>query len=273
MPELPEVETTKRGIAPHVEGKTLTQAIIRESRLRWPIPDLSSLTQQQLHHIDRRSKYLLLNFDHDQLMIHLGMSGKLIVLNQEQAQQDLRKHDHVDLIFDDIVLRYHDPRRFGCMLLNHDGGEHRLLKALGPEPLTRQFTGNYLWQRCQQSKRPIKSVIMDSQVVVGVGNIYACESLFITQIHPSLPAEQLNLQQCQTLAKTIKIVLKKAIRAGGTTLRDFRKADGKPGYFKQQLWVYGLAGQPCQRCFSTEIANIKISNRSSFYCPTCQPKE
>lgn len=270
MPELPEVETTKRGISPHISGKTLTQAIVREQRLRWPVSDLTPAINQPLQDISRRSKYLRLKFSSGEVMIHLGMSGKLRVLTHEQAKTT-KKHDHVDLIFDDTVIRYNDPRRFGAILWNPQGDQHPLLAKLGPEPSTPAYNSQYLFDACQKSRRAIKQVLMDSHIVVGVGNIYACESLFLAEIHPATPANQLSQTQCQALCQHSKATLKKAIKAGGTTLKDFMQSDGKPGYFSQKLHVYGREGETCPRACNGHIKNIRLSNRSSFYCPQCQP--
>ncbi len=269
MPELPEVETTRRGIEPHLLGQKIQQIIVRQAQLRWPIPaDISSLCQQHtVQSVTRRSKYLLINFNHGSIIIHLGMSGNLHITNTRTA---LKKHDHVDIICENqTILRYHDPRRFGAILWSDTPEEHPRLQSLGPEPLNRAFNNQYLHKQCQSRKAAIKSVIMNSQIVVGVGNIYANETLFHCGIHPQTSAQQLSKEQCQQLCQQIKKTLKTAIKAGGTTLKDFTNAEGKPGYFQQKLWVYGRNNAPCLQC-ETPIQRISQQQRSSFFCPQCQ---
>ncbi len=271
MPELPEVETTKRGIEPYVVGNEITKVIIRNFSLRWPIEaDLALILEGiKITQLARRGKYLLFHTDSGCLIIHLGMSGKLRILQKEQAETIL-KHDHVDIEFKDgYVLRYNDPRRFGAVLWTDISDQHQLLKYLGPEPLTDEFDDAYLWQQIQSRSSSIKTVIMNSKIVVGVGNIYANEALFLAGIHPKTMANQLTIQDCGKLVSTIKTVLDKAIQAGGTTLKDFRKADGKPGYFAQELNVYGREGKACLHCGS-EIKHYKETQRATFYCPLCQ---
>ncbi|MBE0438669.1 MAG: bifunctional DNA-formamidopyrimidine glycosylase/DNA-(apurinic or apyrimidinic site) lyase [Gammaproteobacteria bacterium] len=272
MPELPEVETTKRGIEAYVVDNEITQVIIRHFSLRWPInPDLASILDgRTITGLSRRGKYLLFQTDSGCLIIHLGMSGKLRILQKQQAKTVL-KHDHVDIEFKDgYVLRYNDPRRFGAVLwIDTDPEQHPLLNYLGPEPLTDEFDSVYLWQQIRSRTSSIKTVIMNSKIVVGVGNIYANEALFLAGIHPKTVANQLTLQHCEQLVAQIKLVLDKAIQAGGTTLKDFRKADGKPGYFAQELNVYGREGQACLHCGS-EIKHFKETQRATFYCPLCQ---
>lgn len=271
MPELPEVETTKNGIKDAIIGKRVKEVIIRHHQLRWPIPkNLPELLQnQRLNNITRRAKYLLLEFDYGTLMIHLGMSGKLRVLKRPVEP---KKHDHFDLQFSNkVTLRYNDPRRFGCILwCEEDPQQHRLIHHLGPEPLSAKFNGAYLQKACQNKKIAIKQAIMDAKLVVGVGNIYASESLFLAGIHPLTPANSLTEEGYRALAKQIKVVLRRAIKAGGTTLRDFSKADGKPGYFQQKLNVYGRDGQACHSC-ATMIDKITQSGRSTYFCAQCQP--
>jgi formamidopyrimidine-DNA glycosylase len=270
MPELPEVETIRRGIAPHVEGKRVSQVIVRQRQLRWPVPVSlePGLTGSTITRLSRRGKYLLLGCKSGTAIIHLGMSGSLQVLS---AGQDAARHDHIDILFGKRrMLRLHDPRRFGCMLwTEQDPLAHALLRDLGPEPLTMDFDASYLHQRCQGSKRSIKTAIMDSHVVVGVGNIYASEALFVAGVHPLLTANKISLIRHKRLTAAIKQVLSAAIAAGGTTLRDFVDSDGKPGYFSQQLKVYGRAGEPCLAC-GQQIEQCSIGQRSSFFCPHCQ---
>ena len=270
MPELPEVETTRRGIEPHILKRAVQSVIVREPRLRWPVTE--SLAQQMpghvLQRINRRGKYLLLETDAGVLLIHLGMSGSLRIVTQTFP---LRKHDHVDLVFDrNTVLRFTDPRRFGCLLwLTTDPCAHPLLRELGPEPLSDEFDGAYLKQRSRHKKVAVKNFIMDSKVVVGVGNIYANEALFAAGIRPGRAAGRVSLAQYQLLVKKIKAVLARSIKVGGTTLRDFTGGDGQPGYFKQSLKVYGRDGEPCKNCGEV-IRLSRQGQRGTFYCPQCQ---
>lgn len=269
MPELPEVETTRRGIRNSVIDQTVQQVIVRETRLRWPIPTTlcRDLPGQTIHTLRRRGKYLLFQTDNGTLLLHLGMSGSLRITT---PQTPIKKHDHVDLVFRKHTLRLNDPRRFGCLLWTTDDPEqHALLNTLGPEPLSRQFNGKVLFDCSRQRTITVKQFIMNHRVVVGVGNIYACEALFMAGISPLRGANKVNLAHYETLADTIKTVLKKAIKAGGTTLKDFYNANGKAGYFKQQLKVYGQDQQPCPQC-QTTIRKVIIGQRSSFYCKRCQ---
>lgn len=270
MPELPEVETTRRGIAPHLQGRQVCEVIVRQRQLRWPIPrNLNILLQgQTIEHIDRRGKYLLLGMDSGTLILHLGMSGSLRILPVATPAQ---KHDHLDIILDnDHCLRLRDPRRFGAVLWSRsDPLQHKLLKTLGPEPLSQAFTGDYLWQRSRGRKLAIKSFVMDSKTVTGVGNIYANEALFLAGIHPQRAAGRISRERYQQLVEAIKQVLEAAIREGGTTLRDFTASDGKPGYFRQQLHVYERARQPCHQC-GQALRHRVIGQRSSYYCSHCQ---
>ncbi len=272
MPELPEVETTKNGITPHILNKTISSVLVHQSKLRWRIPDdlsekLSSLTVLK---IERRAKYLLIEFTTGTLIIHLGMSGSLRVYLPDEAT-DAKKHDHVEWYFSDgTVMRYHDPRRFGAVLWFEGAIEfHPLLEKLGPEPLSEAFTASYLFEKLQKQKRMLKMAIMDNAVVVGVGNIYANESLFASNLLPTRPANQITLEECTRLVGNIKNILQAAIAAGGSTLRDFVNSDGTSGYFQQSYHVYGRQGMLCHVCQDT-IANQKIGQRASFYCPTCQ---
>lgn len=270
MPELPEVETTRRGIAPAIEGRHIDQIIVRQPSLRWPVPESlsESLQGQSIRSVDRRAKYLLLRTEQGTLIVHLGMSGSLRILT---AGQPYGKHDHVDLVFTDrTLLRFNDPRRFGAVLWTTGPlCEHPLLKDLGPEPLTADFDGSQLYSLAQNRKTPIKSLIMDSHVVVGVGNIYANEALFRAGILPTRHAGKISLARYHRLAECIRRVLDEAIRQGGTTLRDFVNEAGKPGYFRQELKVYGRAGLPCLACGET-LAETRLAGRSTVFCKRCQ---
>ena len=307
MPELPEVETTKTSLAPLL-GQQVIDIKVFQPKLRWAMPDdLSNLVDYTLDSVERRAKYLVLNFlpivpnDNDamvaplKLLIHLGMSGSL---QQHSYGTDKRKHDHLIVVFRDSEnaksqLHYYDPRRFGSVLWYADYGS-KLLDHLGPEPLSEDFTAEYLYnviqrnnlsdkdhsdtsynktpttKRAQSITRAIKSVIMEQKVVVGVGNIYATESLYLSGIHPATPANQLSLEQLIVLVDHIKDILKKAIKLGGSTLRDFTVASGQTGYFQQTLNVYGRQGERCPHC-DTVLENIKLNGRASVYCPNCQP--
>ncbi len=269
MPELPEVETTRRGIEPHVVGRRVKTALVREHRLRWPVDAglsqvVSGLTFDR---VTRRGKYLLLGTGEGRLMIHLGMSGSLRVLPSHVAAE---KHDHIDLIFDDDhMLRYRDPRRFGSFFWLPGDESHSLLDSLGPEPLSPEFDVDYLYRRAKKRTAPIKQFIMDSKVVVGVGNIYANESLFLSGIHPERKAGSVSKQRLQRLVANIKVVLAAAIEAGGTTLRDFVKEDGKPGYFRQELKVYGRGNEACPTC-GQGLQEIRLGQRTTVFCRRCQ---
>lgn len=270
MPELPEVETVRCGIAPHVCGKTIARILVRDGRLRRPVPaDLPSRFQGALiHQVQRRAKYLLFDTDMGWLLLHLGMSGSLRLVD---AACPAQKHDHVDIMLDDgRVLRFCDPRRFGLLLWTIDDPEsHPLLNNLGPEPLSEAFTADTLWRASRQRVLSIKSFIMDSRIVVGVGNIYASESLFRARIRPDRAAGTLKKTECTRLVAAIKAVLAEAIAAGGTTLRDFVDGSGRPGYFRIQLQVYGRDGQPCPQC-GQPLSSARIGQRSSFFCRCCQ---
>ena len=268
MPELPEVETTCRGIAPHILDRKVRDVIVRESRLRWPVPPQlrKTLAGARFTAVNRRAKYLLLETDRGILMVHLGMSGSLRIM---PADTPALFHDHIDLVLDDgRCLRYHDPRRFGSFhwLQSLD---HPLLDHLGPEPLAAAFDGAYLYERSRGRRIPVKQFIMDGKIVVGVGNIYANEALFMAGLHPARAAGRVALLRYESLAQTIKAVLGDAIEQGGTTLRDFVGGDGSPGYFAQQLRVYGRQGQPCRVCKSA-LKEIRQGGRSTVYCPDCQ---
>ncbi|MEM7359477.1 MAG: bifunctional DNA-formamidopyrimidine glycosylase/DNA-(apurinic or apyrimidinic site) lyase [Pseudomonadota bacterium] len=270
MPELPEVETTLRGIQPYLQDATITDIRVRNPSLRWPVPvrPLQKLCDEKISACERRAKYILIHTDRGTIMLHLGMSGSLRVLSVDQPAG---KHDHLDIeLNQQHILRLNDPRRFGCcLLLKPPVAEHKLLANLGPEPLTDAFNGDILFRRSRGRRVAVKNLIMDGQVVVGVGNIYASEALFLAGVRPTLTAGRLSRARYQRLAECIKLVLANAIKAGGTTLNDFTQADGSPGYFKQELFVYGRAGEGCLRC-STTIKAKTIGQRSSFYCPACQ---
>lgn len=270
MPELPEVETSRRGIEPHIIGQTVKQVVIRQKQLRWPVPSTikQQLVSQKIESVDRRGKYLLLGSAAGTLIIHLGMSGSLRILPEGTAAE---KHDHFEILFSNgKLLRLRDPRRFGAVLwTKKDPLDHKLISSLGPEPLDEDFNTDYLYQQGKNRKTPIKSLIMNSQVVVGVGNIYASESLFLAGINPRRASNRLSKQRYQKLVNAIKQVLQLAIRQGGTTLRDFTREDGKPGYFQQTLSVYGRAGQPCPSC-NHPVKQFTLGQRSTYYCPHCQ---
>lgn len=270
MPELPEVETTRSGIAPHISGQVIQQIIVRQASLRWPIPARLKkvLPGNTVESVSRRGKYLLFSTQAGTLIIHLGMSGSLRLV---KANLDAEKHDHVDIVFrNGQALRLRDPRRFGAVLWTSKPAlTHQLLKSLGPEPLTDDFNSEYLYARSRKRKICIKSFIMDSKIVVGVGNIYASESLFLAGIRPTTAAGRISKARYQLLEVAIKQVLTQAIASGGTTLKDFTNGEGKPGYFKQKLQVYGRAGDTCLVCDNT-IKHIQQGQRTSFYCPHCQ---
>jgi formamidopyrimidine-DNA glycosylase len=270
MPELPEVETTLRGIAPHLQGRRIDRLLVRERRLRYPIPaDIEGQVQgQRITELRRRGKYLLLDLERGTILVHLGMSGSLRVLSSDLPPG---KHDHLDLRLDGgDCLRLRDPRRFGVFLWTPDNPErHRLLAHLGPEPLGASFRGDYLYELSHRRRSAVKSFIMDANVVVGVGNIYANESLYRAGIHPERCCNRIGRGRYRRLAEQIRRVLASAIEQGGTTLRDFVQEDGSPGYFALSLKVYGREGEPCPGC-GAPIHQRRIGQRSSFYCPKCQ---
>jgi formamidopyrimidine-DNA glycosylase len=270
MPELPEVETARRGVAPHVLGQTVRAVAARSRQLRWPVPENldETLRGQEILDVQRRGKYLLFRFAKGTLIVHLGMSGSLRMVADGVEP---KKHDHVDIALNNgLSLRFHDPRRFGCILwTDHDPLLHPLLAELGPEPLEETFSGRYLREAARGRAAPVKTFIMDGKRVVGVGNIYASEALFRAGIHPRRAAGSVSLKRCERLAGAIKAVLGEAIAQGGTTLRDFVNEAGNPGYFQQTLAVYGRDGQPCIRCGAL-VRQERLGQRSSFYCPRCQ---
>ena len=270
MPELPEVETTCRGITPHLLGQKVKQVIIRNRNLRWPITRslASDIKNQTIISIERRGKYLLLNTEIGSLIIHLGMSGSLRII---PSKTEPEKHDHFDLVTTHgKCLRLHDPRRFGAVLWTRKSPyEHKLLIDLGPEPLTDDFNGQHLFNRSRGRKINIKTFIMDSKIVTGVGNIYASEALFMAGILPQRAAGRISQARYETLVNAIKNVLMAAIQQGGTTLKDFTQSDGKPGYFKQQLNVYGREGESCKQC-NNIIKHLVLAQRATYYCSQCQ---
>lgn len=270
MPELPEVETTRRGIAPHLEQRRIEAVVVRQPRLRWPVPDqlAEELPGQRIQAIHRRAKYLLLEVSAGTLLLHLGMSGSLRII---AADEPPRAHDHFDLVVEQgRALRLTDPRRFGAVLWQPtDAGPHPLLGHLGPEPLAAGFDGDHLY-RCSRGRRvAVKHLIMDNRVVVGVGNIYANEALFRSGIRPDRASGRISLARYQRLAEAIRQVLAEAIHQGGTTLRDFVGGEGRPGYFQQSLQVYGRAGQPCPTC-RRPLREQRMAQRTTVFCAHCQ---
>lgn len=274
MPELPEVETLRRGLLPRLTGEVLAGARVRDGRLRWPVPaDLDrALAGARIEGLARRGKYLLLHLTRADskrvLIVHLGMSGSLLLVD---AATMPTAHDHLDLLLaDGRALRLRDPRRFGCVCLaDGDGRAHPLLARLGIEPLSPAFDGAYLHRVSRRRLRPIKLLLMDGHVVAGIGNIYACEALFAAGIDPRLPAERLSRRRCERLAEAVKTTLARAIDAGGSSLRDFVAADGRPGYFQMEHAVYGRAGEACRRC-GRRLLRIAQQGRGTFFCPGCQ---
>ena len=271
MPELPEVETTRRGIMKHLFGQKIVKVNVYQPALRWPVHSRElkkSIEGKAFSEILRRGKYLLFINSVGTMLCHLGMSGSLrIVTNQESR----RKHDHVEWCLQNgAIMRFHDPRRFGCVLwLDGEIEQHKLLRDLGPEPLSKQFNGEYLYQRSKSRKQAVKTFIMNSKMVVGVGNIYASEALFLAGIHPARQAGRISKQRYELLVQSIKLVLRKSIKSGGTTLRDFVNSSGEPGYFRQQLNVYEKHGQRCVRC-QLKIKRIIQGQRATYYCSKCQ---
>ena len=267
MPELPEVETTKNGLEKILTKKKITKVEILNSNLRWIVDEAirSMINNQTIRSFSRRGKYILFNLDKGHLMIHLGMSGKINVVD---INEPLKKHDHFLLYFNNQVMRFNDPRRFGSIFYLKDLN-HKLLNNLGVEPLEDSFHKNYLFENSRNKTQNVKAFIMDSKIVVGVGNIYACESLFMSGINPKTKTNKISKQRYLNLTENIKKVLNKAIKAGGTTLQDFAKVDGKPGYFSQELSVYGRENENCYNC-NGKIKRIVQNQRSTFYCPKCQ---
>jgi len=268
MPELPEVEVTRRGIAPRLVGRTITAVTVRDARLRWPIPQaVRSLAGRAVRSVTRRGKYLLLDCGGGHLIVHLGMSGSLRLV---AAGTPRTKHDHFDLVFDEKLLRLRDPRRFGAVLWTDQPPEaHALIRRLGVEPLSRELNGRRLHALTRGHRTAIKQFLMDGQRVVGVGNIYASESLFLAAIHPRTRAGRLSAERSARLAHAVKSTLRKAIRSGGSSLRDFVGSDGVYGCFQHRAWVYAREGEKCRRC-GARIRRIVQGQRATYYCPTCQ---
>lgn len=267
MPELPEVETTRRGIEPGVVGHTLTDFTVHNPSLRWPVDLPAALRGMRVQSLYRRAKYIIVETTAGSVILHLGMSGSL---RWVQSDEPRLTHDHVEFVFDGRVLRFNDPRRFGCVLyVEGDVHEHALLRNLGVEPLENEFNGEYLFALSRRRKVAVKNFIMDGKIVVGVGNIYAAESLFMAGIRPGIAAHRVTRSGYEMLSAAIRQVLADAVRQGGTTLRDFVGSDGKPGYFKQQLYVYGRDGEPCRVC--GQMLKLKtLGQRSTVFCTQCQ---
>lgn len=270
MPELPEVETTRRGLAPVLKGRTIAKVVIRERRLRWRLPAglEASLEGRRVRNVARRAKYLLIGTDRGTLILHLGMSGSLRVVDPAEPA---RPHDHVDLVLSSgRCVRFNDPRRFGSLhFVAGDPLAHPLLRALGPEPLSADFDADYLYRRTRRRRVAIKQLLMNASVVVGVGNIYASEALFRARVRPQRAAGRLSRAEIARLVAAVRRVLGAAIKVGGTTLRDYVNPDGLPGYFRQKLYVYERAGEPCRVC-RTPIRQRVQGQRATYWCPTCQ---
>jgi len=268
LPELPEVETTRNGIEPFLLQNRISSVEIRQGSLRWPVSaEVYDIKNQQVREVLRRGKYIIIRMDSGCMLIHLGMSGSLRVVDEHKP---LKKHDHVDIKLNTRkIIRFNDPRRFGSILWAKTWQEHKLISSLGIEPLTPQFTGDYLFQAGKNKKIAIKQFIMNGKLVVGVGNIYANESLFLAGIDPRRPIHGISRKRNSLQVAQIKTVLQNAISQGGTTLKDFVGSDGKPGYFQQQLFVYGRAGQPCLKCKKT-LQELRQNNRSTVFCSHCQ---
>lgn len=268
MPELPEVETTRQGILPYLQDQVIDHLIIRTPRLRWAISrELFTLSSEKIIGIKRRAKYLIIELEIGYIIVHLGMSGSLRIVSD---QDPVDKHDHVDMMLTNgKILRYNDPRKFGAWLWTATLERFSLFSKLGPEPLSNAFTGDYLFAKSRKRQTVVKAWLMNNEIVVGVGNIYANEVLFSCKIHPKTVVSTLTQQQCEQLAMQIKQILRQAIKQGGTTLQDFIQPDGRPGYFKQSLQVYGRKDEPCV-CCGHLIGTIVIGQRTSFYCPICQ---
>ena len=270
MPELPEVETTRRGLEPHVTGQTILRLTVHDHRLRWPVdarlPEL--LAGQRVESVDRRAKYLLLRLTRGTVLWHLGMSGSLRIV---PSNLPVASHDHIDLaLASGQTVRFNDPRRFGSVLyVTGDPQRHKLLAKLAPEPFDAAFDAQYLWHKSRRRKVSVKQLIMNGQVVTGVGNIYASEVLFQSGIRPRRQSRSLKREEAARLVAAIRKVLRQAIRVGGTTLRDYVDPEGNPGYFRQKLFVYERDEEPCRHC-ATFIRTFTQGQRSTYYCPTCQ---
>jgi formamidopyrimidine-DNA glycosylase len=273
MPELPEVETIRRSLEMILPGRTITAISVREPRLRFAVDEVGLtdlILRRKVARLTRRAKYLIIHFTKGScLIIHLGMTGQVLIL---PAAAPLDKHDHVIFALNNgLEMRFRDPRRFGCIIAVEEEKlrDHQALKNLGPEPLSDEFTPDYLFRRSRKSKKPVKNFIMDQQIIVGVGNIYASEALFLAGIHPLRAAGRISLERWQKLRGAIRQVLQEAIALGGTTIDDFRNSDGSSGYFQQKLRAYGRRGEPCPQC-QTAIRSQVVAGRSTFYCSNCQ---
>lgn len=271
MPELPEVETALRGVSPYLKGFTIEKIVVRQPQLRWVVsPELTTLKNVKILDTSRRAKYLIIHTEKGYIIGHLGMSGSIRIVPHDSP---IDKHDHLDIVMNNgKLLRYNDPRRFGAWLWTEKLDDFHLFLKLGPEPLSDEFNAEYLFKKSRKKSTALKTFLMDNAVVVGVGNIYANETLFLCGLHPMKLAENLTRNQCALLVETIKNVLAKAITQGGTTLKDFLQPDGRPGYFAQELLVYGNKDKPCPKC-GTKIESMIIGQRNSFYCPHCQKKK
>ena len=268
MPELPEVETTLRAIK-KFQGQNLINIKVHNRNLRWSVAKSleKKSKNQKLINLHRRAKYIIFELENTNLLLHLGMSGSLRILKNEDNY--FLKHDHIEFVFDNEKIIYNDPRRFGSLHIAKDINNHKLISGLGPEPLSKNFNGSYLLECCKRSKTNIKTLIMNQKNVVGIGNIYASESLYLSKINPQKESQELDIEECYRIVSSAKKVLNKAIEVGGTTLKDFYSADGSPGYFKIQLNVYGRNGQKCKKC-EAEIVKVIINQRATYFCPKCQ---
>ena len=268
MPELPEVETTLRAIK-KFQGQSLTSIKVHNRNLRWAVAKglEKNSRNQKLINLHRRAKYIIFELENTFLLLHLGMSGSLRILKSEDNY--FLKHDHVEFIFDNEKIIYNDPRRFGSLHIAKDINNHKLISQLGPEPLSKNFNGAYLLECCKKSKTNIKTLLMNQKYVVGIVNIYASESLYLSKVNPLKESHKLNIEECKKIVSSAKKVLSEAIKVGGTTLKDFYSADGSPGYFKIRLNVYGRNGQKCKNC-EEEILKVTINQIATFYCPSCQ---
>ena len=268
MPELPEVETTLRAIK-KFQGQNLINIKVHNRNLRWSVAKSleKKSRNQKLINLHRRAKYIIFELENTNLLLHLGMSGSLRILKNEDNY--FLKHDHIEFVFDNEKIIYNDPRRFGSLHIAKDINNHKLISGLGPEPLSKNFNGSYLLECCKRSKTNIKTLIMNQKNVVGIGNIYASESLYLSKINPQKESQELDIEGCYRIVSSAKKVLNEAIKVGGTTLKDFYSADGSPGYFKIQLNVYGRNGQKCKKC-EAEIVKVIINQRATYFCPKCQ---
>lgn len=270
MPELPEVETAKNGISPYLDGFIIEKIIVRQPQLRWPVSaELRQISQAKVTALSRRAKYLIIHTTQGNIIGHLGMSGSVRIITEHDP---VEKHDHLDIVMNNgKIMRYNDPRRFGAWLWTDNLDEFHLFLTLGPEPLSEAFNADYLFKKSRKKQTALKAFLMDNAVVVGVGNIYATEVLFKCGLHPQKPAGKITKAQVALLTETIKAELTRAIQQGGTTLKDFFQPDGKPGYFAQELQIYGKKGKDCPKC-GAKIESLVIAQRNSFFCPKCQKK-